>query len=690
MLHSQGRSRQTSLRAVALAAVGALTAGLLTFFAPSAAQAAPLPSSILEGGYIISDEEFFDSDAMTAAEIQRFLDSKVATCRATTGPACLKDFRATTTAKAADKYCKAVPAATNLRASDIIARAAAACGINPQVILVMLQKEQGLVTSTKPSSWNVQQAMGQSCPDTAACDPKFAGFFNQVYSGARQMQVYTKNPTSFSYRAGRVNTIKWHPSSSCGTSKVYIQNQATANLYIYTPYRANLAALAAGYGTGDGCSAYGNRNFYNYYADWFEPTVGATTGAPAQVPACTVPASGDVSAGSGSATTKVAVKAQKAPTTKCTTGTTSLAAGAKVTVTGKYGLWSRFTSSGKTLWAPTAQLVMADTGAPAAGGNACAQPAASSVASASGTITVTTDALNARSAPSTACETGRTQLSKGTTAPRTATYGAWWRVTVSGAQRWIHSDYATVAPVATPKPTPQPTPTAKPTPQPTPKPTPKPTPTATPKPPVAKPVVMQTTAALNLRKGASTSAARITTLAKGTKVTISASSGAWRKVTVGSRTGWVDSRFLTSVPAAKPKPPATAPAKTTMQTTASLNLRASASTSARRITTLAKGTKVTVTASSGAWRKVTVGARTGWVDGRFLKASASKPVSTATKPTTKTTTAGLNLRASASTSARVLTVLGKGTKVTVTSVKSGWSQVKIGSRTGWVSTSFLR
>jgi hypothetical protein len=53
---------------------------------------------------------------------------------------------------------------------------------------------------------------------------------------------------------------------------VLIQNQATAGLYNYTPYQPNAAALAAGYGTGDSCSAYGNRNFWLYFRDWFGPT----------------------------------------------------------------------------------------------------------------------------------------------------------------------------------------------------------------------------------------------------------------------------------------------------------------------------------------------------------------------------------------------------------------------------------
>jgi len=68
------------------------------------------------------------------------------------------------------------------------------------------------------------------------------------------------------------NSIKWSPNDSCGSSTVYIQNLATAALYDYTPYRPNQASLSAGYGTGDSCSSYGNRNFYLYFTDWFGST----------------------------------------------------------------------------------------------------------------------------------------------------------------------------------------------------------------------------------------------------------------------------------------------------------------------------------------------------------------------------------------------------------------------------------
>ncbi|WP_341577860.1 hypothetical protein [Microbacterium schleiferi] len=221
-------------------------------------------------GNIISDTVFYNSATMTEAQIQSFLASKVSSCRS--GYTCLKDYYVQTRSIGASAMCGAYSGGGTERASRVIYKVAQACGINPQVLIVMLQKEQGLVTSTAPSSWAYQAAMGQGCPDTAGCDVYYYGFFNQMYGAARQLKIYTVYPTSFNYQAGRTNTIYWSPKAACGTSQVYIENQATANLYIFTPYRPNAAALRAGYGTGDSCSSYGNRNFYNYFTDWFGST----------------------------------------------------------------------------------------------------------------------------------------------------------------------------------------------------------------------------------------------------------------------------------------------------------------------------------------------------------------------------------------------------------------------------------
>ncbi|WP_133241687.1 hypothetical protein [Microbacterium sp. Gd 4-13] len=225
-------------------------------------------------GRIVSDAVFFDSSTMGEQEIQDFLDSKVRTCRS--GYTCLKDTYDTTRVTSADAMCGAYAGGGRERASRIIYNVARACGINPQVILVMLEKEQGLVTHTWPSDFRYRAAMGQGCPDTAACDARYYGFFNQVYGAAWQLKRYA-NPSGTSqfftwYAPGRTWNVLYHPNRDCGSSPVRIDNQATADLYYYTPYQPNAAALRAGYGEGDGCSSYGNRNFYNYFTDWFGST----------------------------------------------------------------------------------------------------------------------------------------------------------------------------------------------------------------------------------------------------------------------------------------------------------------------------------------------------------------------------------------------------------------------------------
>jgi len=245
-----------------------------------------LSGSQFNAGRIIDDAMFYNKNSMSAAQIQTFLNSKVPTCETNhsksssgndSGPPykCLKDYRQNTANIAPDSgLCDGYTARSNETAAQIIYHVSQSCGINPKVILVMLQKEQGLVTDTWP--WDIQyrKAMGAFCPDSAPCDPTYAGFFYQVYYGAHRFKVYAANPTSFNYRAGRNNSILWNPKTSCGRSTVFIQNQATASLYIYTPYRPNGAALNNLGGTGDSCSSYGNRNFWVFYNQWFGPTTG--------------------------------------------------------------------------------------------------------------------------------------------------------------------------------------------------------------------------------------------------------------------------------------------------------------------------------------------------------------------------------------------------------------------------------
>ena len=266
-------------RAVLFWTVGMLAATALLVVGPAAgtvpAQAADL--SEFDPGNIVSDQVFFDTGAMSAAQVQTFLDVKGTRC--TAGSLCLRAYHSGTFSKAATQLC---PGGYEGRASEsaasIIWKVAQACRVNPQVLLVTLQKEQGLVTATSPSARKYEIAMGYGCPDTALCDTQYYGLQNQLYSAASQFQRYVTNPTRYSYRAGVVNHILYHPANPCGRQSVYIQNGATAALYNYTPYVPNAAALASGYGEGDSCSAYGNRNFFSYFTDWFGSTQSSGSG----------------------------------------------------------------------------------------------------------------------------------------------------------------------------------------------------------------------------------------------------------------------------------------------------------------------------------------------------------------------------------------------------------------------------
>ncbi len=252
-------------------------AGLVAMpFAVAPAQA--LSGSKFDPGLIISDSVFYDFGTMSVASIQTFLDSKIPKCSAGSGPTCLNKYVMDTPAKPAeDGKCDAIDAKTAQTAAMIIYSISRACGINPRVLLVTLQKEQGLVQATNPSVYMYKAAMGYGCPDSdpAICGNVWTGLFNQIYKAAGQFQWYGDSRGSFTYlKPGKNISVNYNPKGSCGKATFLLKSQATANLYYYTPYTPNQAALDNLYSTGDSCSAYGNRNFWRFYWDWFGSPIG--------------------------------------------------------------------------------------------------------------------------------------------------------------------------------------------------------------------------------------------------------------------------------------------------------------------------------------------------------------------------------------------------------------------------------
>ncbi|MDI2099417.1 hypothetical protein [Ruicaihuangia caeni] len=256
----------------AITAALALGVGLVVG-APGAHDSAEAANAAdFDAGYIISDANFYDDDAMTQAEIQAFLEANTGTCRNSN---CLPVLRVDTFDRAANNPCKAYRGAPGESAAAVIFKVQQACNISAKVILVTLHKEQGLIGKTAPTDLELRKAMGYGCPDTASCDSRYYGFYNQVYNAAWQFGWYrigySTPGSSFygKYPLGQISQILYHPYNNCGTSGVRVQNFATAALYHYTPYQPNAAALANLYGVGDTCSSYGNRNFWRMYTDWF-------------------------------------------------------------------------------------------------------------------------------------------------------------------------------------------------------------------------------------------------------------------------------------------------------------------------------------------------------------------------------------------------------------------------------------
>ncbi|MCU1417985.1 MAG: repeat protein [Schumannella sp.] len=269
-----------TLALVAGLLAGAPSAAVATASAPQrsgAAEAKTLTGSSWRAGDIISDALFYDPGALTASEIQTFLNAKIGSC---TNGRCLNVIKvapANQPAYVSDNtgatVCKAVTGGT-MSVATWIYRVQVACGLSAKVILATLQKEQGLVTKTAPSTYALTYAMGMNCPDTTGCSSTAGGLASQIYRGSRQLVIYKKS--RFGKQPG-VQPILYSPNS-CGSSSVNVANYATAALYNYTPYQPNSAALANLTGIGNSCSSYGNRNFWYYYSTWFGSTHGAAFG----------------------------------------------------------------------------------------------------------------------------------------------------------------------------------------------------------------------------------------------------------------------------------------------------------------------------------------------------------------------------------------------------------------------------
>lgn len=121
---------------------------------------------------------------------------------------------------------------------------------------------------------------------------------------------------------------------------------------------------------------------------------------------------------------------------------------------------------------------------------------------------------------------------------------------------------------------------------------------------------------LNVRSSSSTSASVVTTLNKGTYVTLISKSGSWWRVEYGkNQYGYCHEEYITSVSGS--------PATVKIQS-GSLNVRSGAGTAYTKTGSLSKGETVIVLSTSGGWGRILYhGTKTGYVSTRYLSATSS-------------------------------------------------------------------
>lgn len=121
-------------------------------------------------------------------------------------------------------------------------------------------------------------------------------------------------------------------------------------------------------------------------------------------------------------------------------------------------------------------------------------------------------------------------------------------------------------------------------------------------------------------------------------------------------------------------------------TASSLRMRNGASTSNSVVMNLARNTVVSVLGESNGWYQVAYGGKSGYVSGDYLTMSnTAEGISTYGK----VTGSSVNVRSDAGTDFAKVTAVKKGASVTVTGFKSGWYQINVSGKTGWIRSDYV-
>ena len=125
------------------------------------------------------------------------------------------------------------------------------------------------------------------------------------------------------------------------------------------------------------------------------------------------------------------------------------------------------------------------------------------------------------------------------------------------------------------------------------------------------------------------------------------------------------------------------------------NMRSSANSyAANVIRRIPEGDEVEVTGETGNFYRIEYDGRTGYVFKKYVekstKTSSSSTLQVTGYPYSTVSTSSVNLRASASTSAKKLTTVPKGASITVHKLSGSWAYVTYGDTTGWVMKQYIK
>jgi len=201
--------------------------------------------------------------------------------------------------------------------------------------------------------------------------------------------------------------------------------------------------------------------------------------------------------------------------------------------------------------------------------------------------------------------------------------------------------------------------------------------------------------AVNLRAGAGTNTAVLTTLNKGAQMSVIGVSGEWYQVNYNGTTGYINSAYVGLSGSAAPAPSqggSTTPASGTSGTVKGnyVRMRSGPGTSYSILGTYNNGTALTILGTESGWTKVSIGGVTGYIRSDYVAAGAAP--SNPSTPATGTgyiNGIGVRMRAGASTTSQILGTYNTGTAMTVTGSSGNWYAVTYNGRNGYVCKDYM-